>query len=98
MIEILSVLILSILPLGLPLVDKNLPHKPDNKSSKGKTTDNLAFICGQTNPLLFVSEFEKCSDVKTDKDKMFKLRKFVNDSHRGTLTEQYIEYNLHGCN
>lgn len=56
----------------------------DNKTkSTRKTTDKLVFISGTSNPLLFINEFVKCNDVPTDNDKMFKLRNFVNESHRG---------------
>lgn len=44
-----------------------------------KKTNQLVFISGQTNPLIFLSEFEKCSDVLADNDKKFKIREFVDD-------------------
>ncbi|KAJ6648118.1 hypothetical protein Bhyg_03343 [Pseudolycoriella hygida] len=31
---------------------------------------HLIFVSGETNPLLFINNFEKCIDIKTEKDKM----------------------------
>lgn len=58
-------------------------NEASNSKSLLKSSDQLVFISGQTNPLLFVNVFEKCRDLKTDKDKMFKIRNFVDASHRG---------------
>lgn len=41
---------------------------------------------GQSNPLLFLKEFERCRDLKNDKDKMFKLRHFVDEPHKGSTS------------
>ena len=58
--------------------------------SQGKksinTTDDLIFVVGKTNPVTFLNLFEKCSDVKNHKDKIFKIRNFVNDEHRKELS------------
>lgn len=42
----------------------NLSQRTGSKSS-----DNLIFAVGKTNPLIFLNEFEKCNDVHTEKDK-----------------------------
>lgn len=55
-----------------------------------KSTKRLVFISGQTNPSLFVNEFEKCSDVKSDKDKMYQILDFVDECHKGTLISHYF--------
>lgn len=60
-----------------------IPNDPKASQPKLKKTDQLIFVSGQTNPLLFLAEFDKCRDLKTDKDKMFKLRNFVDDTHKG---------------
>lgn len=56
-----------------------------NQSKSDKTTDRLIFASGQSNPLLFLNHFEKCSDLKNDQDKMFKIRHFVDDCHKGKV-------------
>lgn len=55
----------------------------DASTSKTKTTKQIIFIAGQTNPMYFLNEFEKCRDVTNEKDKMYKIRNFVDGSHRG---------------
>lgn len=67
----------------LSLVNEQFEDKSSKTKPLPKSRVELVFACGQTNPLLCINEFEKCCDVKTDKDKMFKIRNFVNDSHRG---------------
>lgn len=57
----------------------------ENKSISGKTTNYLVFASGQTNPLLFLNEFEKCRDLKTEQDKMYKIRHFVDECHKGNF-------------
>lgn len=52
------------------------------KPSELKSTD-LVFASGETNPLLFLNQFEKCIDVKSDKDKMYIIQHFVDESHKG---------------
>ncbi|XP_037029366.1 uncharacterized protein LOC119069419 [Bradysia coprophila] len=54
-----------------------------------KTTDQLVFVSGQTNPLIFLKEYEKCRDIKYDEDKMFKIRNFVDASHKAEFSEMY---------
>lgn len=58
---------------------------PERKQSV-KKTKGLVFISGQSNPLMFLKDFESCSDVTTEKDKMYKIRDFVDDSHKGTIS------------
>lgn len=50
--------------------------------NKSRSTDDLVFMIGKTNPAIFLFEFEKCSDVKIDKDKLFKIRNFVNQEDK----------------
>lgn len=56
----------------------------ENQPTKRKATllKDLSFHPGETNPLLFLAEFEKCLEVKTDQDKMQKLRNFVDAEHK----------------
>ena len=50
---------------------------------KMKSTRELIFNSGETNPLLFLTEFEKCRDIETDQDKTYKIRDFVDHHHKG---------------
>ncbi|KAJ6642671.1 RNA-directed DNA polymerase from mobile element jockey [Pseudolycoriella hygida] len=60
------------------------------KKEDAKTTKRLLFISGQTNPLLFLNDFEKCVDTKNEKDKKFKIIHFVDECHRGEFTKLYF--------
>ncbi|KAJ6647756.1 hypothetical protein Bhyg_02979 [Pseudolycoriella hygida] len=55
-----------------------LSGKTTNRRSieraKSKSTHDITFEVGKTNPATFLRDFEKCCDVKTDKDKLYKLR------------------------
>lgn len=64
--------------------------KGETYKVKTKDTSQLIFISGQTNPLIFLNEYEKCADVNTDKNKMFKIRNFVDDIHRGEILSLII--------
>ncbi len=62
-----------------------ITHKlSDNRSTKRKVNRlrDLTFDSGEANPLLFLAEFEKCIDIKSDQDKMQKLRNFVDEEHK----------------
>ncbi|KAJ6642899.1 hypothetical protein Bhyg_07855 [Pseudolycoriella hygida] len=59
------------------------------KPSELKST-HLVFISGETNPLLFINQFEKCIDVKADKDKMYNIRHFVDESHRAEFSRLFF--------
>lgn len=54
------------------------------KPSELKSTD-LVFASGATNPLLFLNQFEKCIDVKSDKDKKYNIGHFVDECHKGKI-------------
>ncbi|KAG4075684.1 hypothetical protein HA402_003509 [Bradysia odoriphaga] len=54
------------------------------------TTDQLVFVCGQTNPLIFLKEYEKCRDIKYEEDKKLKIRNFVDVSHKAEFIEMYF--------
>lgn len=41
------------------------------------------FVPGQTNPLIFLKNFENSPDIKSGKDKMYKLLDFVEEFHIG---------------
>lgn len=60
-------------------------NETSNCKSSRKNTKDLVFMSGQSNPLLFLDSFEKCCDVKTEKDKMLKIRNFVDACHRGRI-------------
>lgn len=59
--------------------------KKNKKEPKDRTANRLVFASGQTNPLLFLNDLEKCSDLKTDKDKMYKILHFVDECHKGNM-------------
>lgn len=69
----------------MQFVGEESEKKASNSKSLRENTDQLVFISGQSNPLLFLNEFEKCRDVKTEKDKMFKIRNFVDACHKGEM-------------
>lgn len=46
---------------------------------------------GKTNPAIFLGEFEKCSDVKTEKDKLYKLRNFVDENDRPQFSTLFFK-------
>ncbi|KAJ6648323.1 hypothetical protein Bhyg_03551 [Pseudolycoriella hygida] len=60
------------------------------KKLSDKKTKRLVFISGESNPLMFLKEFESSTDVKTEKDKMYKLLDFVDECHRGEFTKLYF--------
>lgn len=43
-------------------------HTTNPTKRKMKTTRELTFLPGESNPILFLTEFQKCSDVKADSD------------------------------
>lgn len=59
-------------------VQELIKQSPKN----GKSTRELTFNSGETNPLLFLTEFQKCSDIETDQDKTYKIRDFVDHRHK----------------
>lgn len=50
----------------------------------------MVFAVGKSNPAVFLKEFEKCDDVKTDKDKVFKIRNFVNLEDRHVFSKFFF--------
>lgn len=58
---------------------------------KGSSTDDLVFIEGQTNPSFFLDRFERCYDVKTDRDKLFKIRSFVNEEDKADFSKYFFK-------
>lgn len=65
-------------------------HQPSSNRKKVKSTEDLVFAVGETNPVIFLHEFEKCSDVKEDKDKLFKIRNFVNQEDRREFSKIFL--------
>lgn len=66
--------------------------EPSKKESSGekkkaKVLDQMAFIYGQTNPITFLNEFERCKEFKNERDKMFKLRNIVDEPHKAEFSE-----------
>lgn len=84
---LVQVLLIQSFP-GLQLNNKQ--SEPSQTKSLPKITAQLVFIPGQTNPVLFLNEFEKCRDLKSDKEKMCKIRNFVTDVHRGKNTVSHL--------
>lgn len=56
-----------------------------------KSSDDLVFAVGKSNPTVFLKEFEKCDDTKTDKDKLFRLRNFVNQEDKRVFSELFFK-------
>lgn len=48
------------------------------------------FAVGKSNPAVFLNEFEKCGDAKTEKDKLFKIRNFVKSEDRRVFSEYFL--------
>lgn len=75
----------------MELVEK-VTDKPETEKRAytlpNKTTQ-MVFNPGHTNPLLFLNKFEKCVDMKTDKDKMFLIRNFVHEDHRSNFSSNF---------
>lgn len=62
------------------MAGKSTENRPTKQ--KTKTTRDITFDAGVTNPLLFLAEFEKCDDVKTEHDKTYKIRHFVDETYK----------------
>lgn len=56
-----------------------------------KSTRDLVFQVGKTNPANFLKCFEKCPDVKSEKDKIYKLRNFVNENDRPEFSKLFFK-------
>lgn len=61
------------------------------RKNQPESSDDLIFVYGKTNPLIFLDKFEKCTDVKTDKDKLFKIRNFVNQIDRSEFSALFFK-------
>lgn len=81
-------LIIQFIP-DMELINKHIQHQPKSSHNQPKSSQ-LVFISGETNPLVFLKEFEKCRDSKTDKDKMFKIRHFVDKCHTAEFSKLYF--------
>lgn len=73
----------------LEIAGKPISKKPELKSSN-KSTRQLVFISCQTNPLMFLKDFENRCDIKSEKDKMYKILNFVDERHKGIFHMQSI--------
>lgn len=51
----------------------------------------MVFAVGKSNPAIFLKEFEKCDDTKTDKDKLFKIRNFVNPEDKPVFSKLFFK-------
>lgn len=74
----------------------DLTARRDDQSNRSKrvkptTTHDLVFQVCKTNPANFLKMFEKCSDVKSEKDKLYNLRNFVNENHRTEFSKKIFE-------
>ncbi|KAJ6640628.1 hypothetical protein Bhyg_05559 [Pseudolycoriella hygida] len=47
-------------------------------------------MAGKSNPAVFLKEFEKCYDVKSEKEKLFKIRNFVNRKDKQVFSELFF--------
>lgn len=77
----------------MTLAGLNVSSDKKRKTKDFNTTDKLVFVSGESNPLVFLNSFEKCDDVKLEKDKMFKIRHFVDDNHRAEFSNMYFNSN-----
>lgn len=70
-------------------------YQTDQRISKrrkaAKSTDDLVFAVGKTNPAVFLKEFESCDDTETDKDKLFKIRNFVNPEDKRVFSTLFFQ-------
>ncbi|KAJ6639456.1 hypothetical protein Bhyg_12201 [Pseudolycoriella hygida] len=66
-----------------------ISRRPNPK--KGLSSYDLKFIDGESNPLIFLDRFEKCVDVKTDKDKLYKIRNFVIEEHKPEFSKYFFK-------
>lgn len=60
---------------------------------KKTTVSRLVFEKGVTNLVLFLNGFEKCSDLKKDEERKFKIRKFVSDEDKQNFSSIYLKGN-----
>lgn len=74
----------------MELTNEQSKKEASNSKSSYKYTDQMIFISGQTNPLLFLNEYEKCRDLNDDKEKMFKIRNFVDAPHKSEFNSMYF--------
>lgn len=51
----------------------------------------MVFEVGKSNPAIFLKEFEKCSDLRTEKDKLYKFRNFVNENDRPEFSTLFFK-------
>ncbi len=51
----------------------------------------MVFAVGKSNPAVFLKEFEECDDIKTDKDKLYKIRNFVNLEDKCVFSELFFK-------
>lgn len=61
-------------------------------STQKKETRKLKFDSLEMNPLLFLEKYEECDDVKTDREKLWKIRDFVNLEDRGMYGQESKGY------
>ncbi|KAJ6634579.1 hypothetical protein Bhyg_13153 [Pseudolycoriella hygida] len=66
----------------------------NNSTRKRSSTDDLLFVEGQSNPAVFLKEFEKCDDTKTEKEKLFKIRNFVNQEDKQAFSKLFFTSEL----
>lgn len=70
--------------------DHRSESKP-GKKLKPESTHDLVFKAGESNPANFLKIFEKCSVVKTEKEKLYKLRNFVNENDKLEFSTIYFK-------
>lgn len=76
----------------MQLAGKQTADQPNcTRKIRSKSSDNLVFAVGKTNPLIFLNEFEKCDDTKTEKDKLFKIRNFVSEQDKTDFSTLYFK-------
>lgn len=73
----------------------NCGQSNGNQTKKPRGTDNLVFE--GTNPAIFLKMFEKCPDVKSDKDKLYKLRNFVRESDKSEFSTMFFKGDWQGA-
>lgn len=62
-----------------------------SKKARLNSTEYLVFAPGRTNPAVFLKEFEQCCDVKTEKDKLYKIRNFVKEKDKPEFSTFYFK-------
>lgn len=77
----------------MQISSREADHIHTKRRKESNKSDDLVFIVGETNPLIFLNDFENCKDVTTEKEKLFKLRNFVNEEDKAEFSSLFFKCN-----